>query len=203
MKRSALYEGRHSAQRDISQSGGCHGCTSKMLAFYSNVGTLRCNQRSHQKQKMVKAKSALYKHGHCYLKVINLNLGIRWGKTEIVCHWSFLMLLAPAQQSIQLLKCHISRWRLCHRSPQDKQSKSRKKSVISVFLSLITSHAISTSRAGHTPSYRGRATTSFISYHQLKTCPLLSKDNQSKSWEKMWAKKLKLFFIGHFLCCWN
>ncbi len=63
-----------------------------------------------------------------------------------------------------------------------------KKSVISVFLSLITSHAISTSRAEQTTSYRGRATTSFISYpHQLKTWPLLSKGNQSKSWEKVWA----------------
>jgi hypothetical protein len=97
------------------------------------------------------------------------------------------MLLELAEQSIQLLKCHISRWRLCHRSPKDNQSKSWKKSVISVFLSLITSHAISTSRKEHTPSYRGRATTSFISYHQLKTWSLLSKDNQSKSWEKVWA----------------
>ncbi len=61
-----------------------------------------------------------------------------------------------------------------------------KRSVTSVFLSLITSHAISTSRAEHTTSYRGRATTSFISYHQLKTWSLLSKDNQSKSWEKVW-----------------
>ena len=97
------------------------------------------------------------------------------------------MLLELAEQSIQLLKCHISRRRLCHRSPQDNQSKSLKKSVISVFLSLITSHAISTSRAEHTTSYRGRATTSFISDHQLKTWSLLSKDNQSKSWEKVWA----------------
>ncbi len=63
-----------------------------------------------------------------------------------------------------------------------------KKSVTSVFLSLITSHAISTSRAEHTTYYRGRATTSFISYHQLKTWSLLSKNNQYKSWEKIWAK---------------
>ncbi len=62
-----------------------------------------------------------------------------------------------------------------------------KKSVTSFFLSLITSHAISTSRAEHTTSYRGRATTSCISYHQLKTWSLLSKDNQSKSWEKVWG----------------
>ncbi len=99
------------------------------------------------------------------------------------------MLLELAEQSIQLLTCHISRWRLCQHSPQDNQSKSWKKSVISVFLSLITSHAVGTSRAEHTTSYRGRATTSFISYHQLKTWALLSKDNQSKSWEKVWAKK--------------
>jgi hypothetical protein len=64
-----------------------------------------------------------------------------------------------------------------------------KKCVTSVFLSLITSHAISASRAEHTTSYWGRATTSFISYHQLKTWSLLSKHNQSKSWEKVWAKK--------------
>jgi len=65
------------------------------------------------------------------------------------------------------------------------------------FLSLITSHAISTSRAEHTTSYRGKATTSFISYHQLKTWSLLSKDNQSKSWEKMWAKKTEI------VCHWS
>ena len=113
-----------------------------------------------------------------------------WKKCELClfCHWSLLMPLAPAGQSIQLLICHISRRKLCHRSPQDNQSKSWKKSMISVFLSLITSHAISTSRAEHTTSYRGRATTSFISYYyQLKTWSLLSKDIQSKSWEKGWA----------------
>ena len=54
-------------------------------------------------------------------------------------------------------------------------------------LSLVTSHVVSTSRAEHTTSYRGRATTSFISHHQLKTWSLLSKDNQSKSWDKVWA----------------
>ena len=105
------------------------------------------------------------------------------------------MSLELAEQSIQLLTCHISRWRLCYCSPQDKQSKSWKKVWPLFFLSLITSHAISTSRAEHTTSYRGRATTSyrgrattsFISYHQLKTWSLLSKDNQSKSWEKVWA----------------
>ncbi len=82
------------------------------------------------------------------------------------------MLLELAEQSIQLFTWHISRWRLCHRSPQDNQSKSWKKVWPLFFLSLITSHAISTSRAEHTTSYRGRATTSFRSYHQLKTCYL-------------------------------
>jgi hypothetical protein len=90
------------------------------------------------------------------------------------------MSLAPAEQSIQLLTCHISRWKLCHRSPQDNQSKSWKKSVTSVFLSLITSHAISTSRAEQTTFYRGRATTS-------KNLVIDFKDNQSKSWEKVWT----------------
>ncbi len=47
---------------------------------------------------------------------INLKLGHckswekMWAKkTEIVCHWSLLMLLEIAEQSIQLLKCHTSR----------------------------------------------------------------------------------------------
>ncbi len=67
-----------------------------------------------------------------YLKTINLNLGRRCRQTEIVCHWSLLMLLELTEQSIQLLKCHTSRWRLCHGSPQDNQSKSWK-SVASIF----------------------------------------------------------------------
>jgi hypothetical protein len=52
-------------------------------------------------------------------------------------------------------------------------------------LSLFTSHVVSTSRAEHTTSDWGRATTSFILYDHLKTWSLLSKDNQSKSWKKM------------------
>jgi len=74
----------------------------------------------------------------CYLKTINLNLGRRCGKTEIVCHWSLLMSLELAEHSIQLLTCHISRWRLCHCSQQDNQSKSWKKVWPLFFLSLIT-----------------------------------------------------------------
>ncbi len=77
------------------------------------------------------------------------------------CHWSLLMPLAPAGQSIQLLMCHTSRWRLCHRSPQDNQSKPWKKVWPLFFLSLITSHSISTSRAEHT--------TSYLSCKQMKT----------------------------------
>jgi hypothetical protein len=75
-----------------------------------------------------------------------------------------------------------------------------KKSVTSVFLVIDHFSRHNTSSAEHTTSFRGRATTSFTSYHQLKTWSLLSKDKQSKSWEKMWAKKLKLFVIGHFSC---
>ncbi len=96
------------------------------------------------------------------------------------------MSLELAEHSIQLITCHISRWRLCHCSQQDNQSKSWKKMWPPFFLSLITSHVASTSRAEHTTSCRGRATTSFISYHQLNTWSLLYKDNQSKSWEKVW-----------------
>ena len=44
-----------------------------------------------------------------YIQAINLNLRRRCGQTEIVCHCSLLMLLAHAEQSIQLLTCHISR----------------------------------------------------------------------------------------------
>ncbi len=107
-----------------------------------------------------------------------------------------------AEHTVQLLTCHISRWRLCHSTQQDNQSKSWKKVWPLFFLSLITSHAISTSRAEHTTSYRGRTTASFISNHQLKTWSLLSKDNQSISWEKVWAKNnwncLSLF-ISHVI----
>ncbi len=113
------------------------------------------------------------------MRAINLNLGRRCGQTEIVCHWSILMLLALAEQSIQFLTCHISRWRLCHRSPQDNQSKSGKKVWLLFVLSLITSHAVSTSRAEHT--------TSYLSYKQTKTLSSFPQDNQSKSWEKVWT----------------
>jgi hypothetical protein len=71
------------------------------------------------------------------------------------------MSLELAEQSIQLLTRHISRWGLCHHSPQDNQSKSWKKCDLCFFLSLITYHAISTSRAEHT--------TSYMSYQQTKT----------------------------------
>jgi hypothetical protein len=63
---------------------------------------------------------------------------------------------------------------------------------------LITFHAVSTSRAEHTTSYRGKATQSNnLFYHQLKTWSLLSKDNQSKSWEKIWATKTEI------VCHWS
>ena len=88
------------------------------------------------------------------LKTINLNLGLRCGKTEIVCHWSLLMCGDELEEhSIQLLTCHICRGRLCHRSQGDNISKSWKKVWPLFFLSLITSHAKSTSRVEHTTSY--------------------------------------------------
>ncbi len=43
------------------------------------------------------------------------------------------MSLEIAEQSKQLLTCHISRWRLCHCSPQDNQSKSWKKCGLCFF----------------------------------------------------------------------
>ncbi len=52
------------------------------------------------------------------------------------CHWKLPMPLAPAGQSMQLLICYISRRRLCHRSPQDNQSKSWEKVSPLVLLSL-------------------------------------------------------------------
>ena len=115
------------------------------------------------------------------------------------CPW--WLPLAPAEQSIQLFICHSSRLRHCYHYLQDNiyneslfisiysgnQSKSQEKGWANWYcLSLFTSHVVSTSRAEHTTSYRGRATTSFIPYHQLKTWSLLSKDNQSKSLEKVW-----------------
>ncbi len=100
------------------------------------------------------------------------------------------MSLELAEHSIQLLTSHISRWRLCHCSQQDNQSKYWKKVWPLFFLSLITSHAVSTSKAEHTTSYRSRATTSFISYHQLKTWSLL-------------AKVLKKSVNSVFFCHWS
>jgi hypothetical protein len=47
--------------------------------------------------------------------------------TSVFCHWSLLMPLEPGGQSIQLLICHVSRWRLLHHSLQDNQCKSREK----------------------------------------------------------------------------
>ncbi len=127
------------------------------------------------------------KLGHCYLKAINLNLGRRCGQTEIVCHWSLLMSLALAKQCIQLLTCHISRWRLSHPSPQDNQSKSWKKVWLLFVLSLITSHALSTTQ--------GRAYNFlFVIISRRRLCHRSPQDNQSKSREKVWP--LVLLSLG-------
>ena len=97
------------------------------------------------------------------------------------------LLLAPAEQSIKLFICHTSRLRLCYRLTtrqflqwkfiyinfSGNQSKSQEKVWANWnCLSLFTSHVVSTSRAEHTTSSMGRATTSFISYHQLGHCYL-------------------------------
>ena len=120
-----------------------------------------------------------YNLGHCYLKAINLNLGRRCGQTEIVCHWSLLISLELAEQSIQLFICHVSRWRLCHCSQQDNQSKSWKKVWPLFFLSLITFHAVSTTQ--------GRAYNFlYVIISRLRLCHPSPQDNQSKSREKVW-----------------
>ena len=130
-----------------------------------------------------------------------------------VCHWSPLITLAPAEQSIhlligaeqQLLLYHTINLKLghCYLKTINLNLGRRCGQKNWNCLSLVTSHVVGTSRAEHTTSYRGRATTSFISYHQLKTWSLLSKDNQSKSWGGEDMGKLKLFVIGHFSCSWN
>ncbi len=67
-----------------------------------------------------------------YIQAINLNIRRRCGQTEIVCHHSFLMLLAPAEQSRQLLTCHISRRRQRRRRTTRQPIQILKKGVTSV-----------------------------------------------------------------------
>jgi hypothetical protein len=106
-------------------------------------------------------------------------MGCGQKKTEIVCHWSLLMLLDLAEQSKQLRKCHISRWRLCHRSPQDKQSKSWKK-VWPLFFCHWSLH---------TPLAPAEQSIQLLigAEQQLLLYQSVKKDNQSISWEKVWA----------------
>ncbi len=124
--------------------------------------------------------------GHWYLKAINLNLWRRCGQTEIVCHWSLLMSLELAEQSIQLLTCHISRRGLCHHSPQDNQSKSWKKCDLCLFChwSLLMPLA----PAGQSI----QLPICHISRRRL--CHRSPQDNQSKSWKKLWP--LVLLSLG-------
>ncbi len=109
------------------------------------------------------------------------------GQTEIVCHWSLLMSLELAEQSRQLLTCHISRWRLCHCSQQDNQSKSWKKCDLCFILSLITFHAVSTTQ--------GRAYNFlYVIISRRRLCHRSPQNNQSKSREKVWP--LVLLSLG-------
>ncbi len=95
------------------------------------------------------------------------------------------MLLELAEQSIQLLKCHISRWRLCHRCPQDNQSKSWKKWGLCFLChwSLLMPLA----PAGQSM----QLLTCHISRWRL--CHHLQQNNQSKYW-----KKCDLCFFCHW-----
>jgi hypothetical protein len=106
-------------------------------------------------------------------------------QTEIVCHWSLLMSLELAEQSIQLLTCHISR--LFHCSQQENQSKSWKKCDLCFFLSLITSHADSTTQ-GRTYNFL------YVIISRRRLCHRSLQDNQSKSREKVWP--LVLLSLG-------
>ncbi len=89
------------------------------------------------------------------------------------------MSLELAEHSVQLLTCHRSRWRLCNCSQQDNQSKSWKKVWPLFFLSLITSHAVST--------IQGRAYNFlYVIISRLRLCHRSPQDNQSKSRKKVW-----------------
>ncbi len=106
--------------------------------------------------------------------------------TEIVCHWSLLMSLALAEHSIHLLTCHLSRWRLCHHSPQDNQSKSWKRCDLCLFChwSLLMLLA---------PA--GQSIQLFICHiSRRRLCHRSPQDNQSKSRKKVWP--LVLLLLG-------
>jgi hypothetical protein len=103
-------------------------------------------------------------------------------------HTTFYMSYQQIETMLSLTTRPFLQWSLFVSIYSGNQAKSQEKVWANWnWLSLFTSHVVSTSWAEHTTSYRGRATTSFISHHQLKTWSLLSKDNQSKSWEKVWA----------------
>ncbi len=81
----------------------------------------------------------------------------------------------------------MSRWRLCHCSLQDNQSKSWKKVWPLFFLSLITSHAFSTTQ--------GRAYNFlYVIISRRRLCHRSKQDNQSKFREKVWP--LVLLSLG-------
>ena len=96
------------------------------------------------------------------------------------------MSLELAEQSIQLLTCHISRWRFCHYSQQDNQSISWKKCNLCLFChwSLLMPLA---------PA--GQSIQLLICHiSRQRLCHRSPQDNQSKSWEKVWP--LVLLSLG-------
>ena len=102
------------------------------------------------------------------------------------------MSLELAEHSIQLLKCHTSRWRLCHCSPQDNQSKSWKKCGLCIFChwSLLRPLA---------PA--GQSIQLLICHiSRRRLCHLSPQDNQSKSWEKVWPLVLLSQHLGPVYC---
>ena len=134
------------------------------------------------RQLFIGAEQQLLKTWSLILKTISLNLGRRCGQTEIVCHWSLLMSLELAEQSIQLLTCHISRWRLCHRSQQDNQSKSWSKSWKKVWLLFFCHWSLLMLLS---PS--GQSIQLLICHvSRRRLCHRSLQDNQSESWEKVW-----------------
>ena len=115
----------------------------------------------------------------CYLKTINLNLGRRCGQTEIVCLFfvtSHVVGTSRAKHTTSYMSCKQMKTLSLFTT---RQSKSWKKVWPLFFLSLITSHAVSTTQ--------GRAYNFlYVLISRRRLCRSSPQDNQSKSQEKMW-----------------
>ena len=97
------------------------------------------------------------------------------------------MSLELAEQSIQLLTCHTSRWDFVIVHNKKTNPNREKKCDVCFFLSLITSHAVSTKQ--------GRAYNFlYVIISRRRLCHRSLQDNQSKSREKVWP--LVLLSLG-------